>query len=73
MTYADIAMSRCFNDRPSRSRNMLLMHEELARARMRDRRAETELRSLQLAVARPRHRRVRAASRRARLVLRPVS
>lgn len=62
------------HDQVRRSRSMLLLHEELARARIRDRRSAAELRSLQLALVR-RHprRRPRAAALRARLAPRLAS
>ncbi len=73
MTRDDVAPTCLTNDRPRRSRTMLLLHEELARARIRDRRLAAELRSRQLAVARRRPRRPRAAVLRARLAPRLAS
>ncbi|MGI8682785.1 MAG: hypothetical protein ACR2JO_11800 [Mycobacteriales bacterium] len=52
---------------------MLLLHEELARARMRDRWVVPELRSLQLSAVEPPPRRPRVAPRRLRLLLRQAS
>lgn len=64
-------------DRPTtttiRSRTMLLMHEELARARVRDLQSAAELRPAQLPAGRRRPRRSPAAALRARLALRPAS
>lgn len=73
MTSVDVARPDLPVNSPIRSRTMLLLHEELSRARMRDRWVVPELRSLQLSAVEPPPRRPRVAPRRLRLLLRQAS